>query len=640
MHRLRLMLTLACLGASALACPDCPPPDAPGQDAAGPADATGDGSAVDDGGAHDAGDRDRGVADRAPGDSASGDRATADARFDECPQLFARCTGHASREACIETAQGRRLVHESCEDGAGCVGGQCLVGQCSDECQLFASGCALHRIATGETVVADASASLAHRARLYHAWLVRDLLPAGGVANLRYADTSLAQRVAVDGVGDSAIWTGTYLMAEALRLMTTGSVDAADSVARLVRTLHLWFNVSGHPGYLARYAESIDHPPAVAHQYRCDSSVRDHCDWLYQGERYNWLGVTSRDQYQGVMTGLALAYDASGDESVRALIREDVVEVAEELMIERTVPVWLVVDGRGFSLDLTSRYLILAPSEYTDGKVLVSVETSDPEGSSDLQGAREFVPDMADLLRQLPLLSWLPDIPRSSSTIMLASFFLTALRVTEGVAEYAARRQAIADFYALHADAWYDVAELFTYTERCGHAYYGSNITWTPAYNYARLEGDPVRGLKVRNELIRDTMWPNYQTHKNAFFAFIAAAHLDPAPSDIVAIGTAQTALYKTPPHVDRYLDLTAAFPSDPDCTEENNNPTAPYDQALDVNLRPPEDFYWQRHPWNLRGGGNGTQVYPGVDYLIAYWMGRYHGFIADDQPGVCARRD
>lgn len=613
-------------------CPFGSLPDNPDQGVSVDASTAVDSAAGDTITPHDAGARDHTAV-----DSAARDHATADTGVDQCPQVMARCTGHATREACINTAQGRRLMTESCPAGAGCVKGQCVTGQCSDACPLYASGCALHRIATGETVSADASASLAHRARLYNGWLIRDLLPAGGVANMYYSDDTLTQRVAVDGIGDSAIWTGSYLMAESLRLMTTGSIDAAASVARLVRTLHLWFHVPGadHPAYLARYAESLDHPPPIVSGYDCANSLGDHCDFVYNGERYNWHGHTSRDQYQGALAGLALAHDASSDESVRELAREVLVEVAEQLMIERTVPVQFVVNGRGFSQDLVSRYMILAPSEMPDGKILVNVDTSDVDGA-DLIGVREFVPDMADLLRQLPLLSWLPDVPRSSSTIMLSAFFLAALNASAGVPAYAARHAAIADFYAAHADEWYDVSALFSYRENCGHAYFGSNITWTPAYIYARLEDDAQRGPRVRNDLIRDIMWPYYQTHKNAFFAFIAAAHLSPPPADIVAVGTSQTALFIHPPHVDRYTDRTADHPLNQTCTDQEGMAMTEYDQALDVNLRPPEDFFWQRHPWRLIGGGASNHVYPGVDYLVAYWMGRYHGFIAEDQPGVC----
>jgi hypothetical protein len=62
------------------------------------------------------------------------------------------------------------------------------------------------------------------RARAYNQRLCRDNLPCGGVGNAIYADAPTYSDIAgYVGHGDFAIWTGTYLAAEALRLKTTSS---------------------------------------------------------------------------------------------------------------------------------------------------------------------------------------------------------------------------------------------------------------------------------------------------------------------------------------------------------------------------------------------------------------------------------
>jgi hypothetical protein len=38
----------------------------------------------------------------------------------------------------------------------------------------------------------------------------------------------------------------------------------------------------------------------------------------------------------------------------------------------------------------------------------------------------------------------------------------------------------------------------------------------------------------------------------------------------------------------------------------------------------------WDRDPWTLEHGGNGTQLRDGVHYLLAYYMGKAHGFIGE----------
>ncbi|MBI5742534.1 MAG: hypothetical protein HZA25_01690 [Candidatus Niyogibacteria bacterium] len=48
----------------------------------------------------------------------------------------------------------------------------------------------------------------------------------------------------------------------------------------------------------------------------------------------------------------------------------------------------------------------------------------------------------------------------------------------------------------------------------------------------------------------------------------------------------------------------------------------------LPIGERPPTDFLWQRPPGVLDGGGDGALEYPGVDFLLPYWLGRYYGLI------------
>jgi hypothetical protein len=44
------------------------------------------------------------------------------------------------------------------------------------------------------------------------------------------------------------------------------------------------------------------------------------------------------------------------------------------------------------------------------------------------------------------------------------------------------------------------------------------------------------------------------------------------------------------------------------------------------VGYRTPTDFLWQRPPNKLNGyEGNPLHQYPGIDYLLPYWMLRYH---------------
>ena len=207
----------------------------------------------------------------------------------------------------------------------------------------------------------NVQASMHNRARLYNKWLRAYMLPAGGVCIAHFTDASFQQVKSWSSAGDSAIWTGTYLATEAMRALVTGSPDAEAMVNSLVRTLHNWWNISGDVGYLARYAAPTSSDPRVLNMFQPPED-RDHLNVLYKGERWHWRGRVSQDQYQGLLLGYSLAYDATSDARIKALIREDVVKFVEQLMRETDTTIHVKVGDRlELPIDLTMQYTILYP---------------------------------------------------------------------------------------------------------------------------------------------------------------------------------------------------------------------------------------------------------------------------------------
>lgn len=600
---------------------------------------------------------DQRLVDAPPIDGAVPDVRT-DARQDaaslthECGLTDAYCLSWNSRRRCDDTSAGRRWVDEPCATGSGCLQGKCAQLACSDECDLGAtqSGgktCALYDLQTDSWATTAPATSRHDRARAFNEWLHRDGMAHGGVGSVAYHDPPTYKSPKVlHGLGDSAIWTGTYLAAEALRLKATGAPAAREQVKSLVETLHLWFNVSGQPGMLARFtAPAGIAQPVVLNDLACGTSWRVHCNVTYQNKAYDYIGHISRDQYQGVLLGYALAYEALGpdDEATRALIREDVFELVEELMKERTLPVKLTFNGTALPLfNVKMRFAVLAPAEMDNGAIVFEVDTANVEGAV-MKGFQEFIPDLGDVLKQMPLIGGIvPSIPRASSAIMLASFFRVALRVSEDVPALAARRAVIEDFY-VHNKGWggniYDwlqVANKWAEGTICGKSYYGNNIMMEPMYNLARLETDPARRAQIIDDILTDKIWQTFKTTKNTFFAFIYAGNVpNPAPAEVAA-AVAQLDGFGPPPRVKVAVDLRTDpkyLPHEPGCPDQTSHTT-----AVDIKDRPVGDFIWQRHPWGLYDPGNPAQTEPGVDYLVAYWMGRHHGFIPDDRPTTCLR--
>ncbi|MBW2459747.1 MAG: hypothetical protein JRI68_34975, partial [Deltaproteobacteria bacterium] len=91
---------------------------------------------------------------------------------------------------------------------------------------------------------------------------------------------------------------------------------------------------------------------------------------------------------------------------------------------------------------------------------------------------------------------------------------------------------------------------------------------------------------------------------------------------------------FPVPPRYKRAINLLGESkyqPHESGCTNQCNHST-----AVDVADRSWGDFMWQRHPWSLVDIEDAGQTAPGVDYMIAYWLGRHHQFMADDTPSRC----
>jgi len=152
-----------------------------------------------------------------------------------------------------------------------------------------------------------------------------------------------------------------------------------------------------------------------------------------------------------------------------------------------------------------------------------------------------------------------------------------------------------------------------------------------PLFNLARLEQDPQRMIKIRHGILRDRHWSHVAAHKNVLFAFFRAANTIPPEdlSGVVADHAAQLDLFPPAPFVELPCDLTGVYEESADCPGK----TA---VATDLDHRCRETFIWQKDPWELTKEGDDRTLSAGVDYQLAYWLGRRYGFIAEDAPETC----
>lgn len=580
-----------------------------------------------------------GDATRADGDASAPPRdapvATTDAGDGAAPPTSACgpavCTAWNERATCAMAGGATAWTRATCAAGQGCVRGVCTASACSDECRLGESGCELHDVGSGAVVAVD-PASTHDRARAFEKWIQGDTRSYfhKQIVSVKY-DSPARGAVSSIYVSDSALHTGIYLAGESHRLMATGAMQARKNVREMVDNHHVLFNVSGDPGMMATNVfPAGDADIRSWNGWKCTDFDR-HCDAAFGGKKWDYQGQPSRDMYMGPLLGLVAAYDALGafDEDRRELIRQDLMTWARELVKKRSLPVRLVLNGVKLPVqNVEARFFIPEKLDMVDGAVEVQVEASNA-ASGQVRGGRDFMPNLSLLLRQLGPLSSLPDIPRSTSALMVGGIIQAALHVTDGAPAYAADRTALRAFYDSNADPWGNArswigiaATSAASAHSCDAAYFGHGLAWIAAYTWALLEEVPAVRGDLFARAIDGKMWPEVSSHKNSFFTFAYSATKKTVPAGTaLADAVRQVVSFPGPARV-RVAKAGA-------CSDE----------AVEIADRPVTYLQWHANPWSKQDDGNPKQTYPGHDYVVAYWMGRSNQFIADDSSSRCLHR-
>lgn len=148
------------------------------------------------------------------------------------------------------------------------------------------------------------------------------------------------------------------------------------------------------------------------------------------------------------------------------------------------------------------------------------------------------------------------------------------------------------------------------------NSYYKFNLDHINFYNLIRLEepGTPRTLYMNAFTSLRNCT----RTHQNAHFNMIErglqGANVIRDNETVNLLG-----LWLERPRRDVFVDNTGKYPA---CGD--NRACSP----IPVNDRYTTDFLWQRSPFQLKGGGDGTVPTPGVDYILPYWMARYYGVL------------
>jgi uncharacterized protein (TIGR03437 family) len=138
-------------------------------------------------------------------------------------------------------------------------------------------------------------------------------LPYGTILDPIYASATSNQIVGYTRCGDSALWTGAYVAAEAFRYKVTQDPAALVNVQNAIAGIKGLADVTG-TNLLARCIVPVGSP------YVQGISSEESANGIHVTTDWVWVGNTSRDQYVGVIFGLGAAYDLISDAGTQASI--------------------------------------------------------------------------------------------------------------------------------------------------------------------------------------------------------------------------------------------------------------------------------------------------------------------------------
>jgi hypothetical protein len=390
----------------------------------------------------------------------------------------------------------------------------------------------------------------------------------------------------------------------------------ADAISSNIRALHMPYGTLADPGFASADPTSSDYTTVVSYNRTGDGAI--------------WTGhylAAESYRYAATQSGDALAAVHKALDGVQSLL--DVTSPLDPDVLARSwVPQSSPYIGK---ITADEGHNGMYPSVYNGQDVYWIGNTSRDQYSGIFFGlavAYDFVPDatvraqasalVTRMLDYLILHGWsvqMPDGSYSTTFLGRPDQELALLQIGRHMnpAKYDAVYTAQATAMAATVVAPIRAECADTYG-----SYYKFNLDYITFYDLVRLEpvGSPyLTFYQTAYSQLRNCT----AKHQNAHFNMIDRAlrgtngKRDADTRDFLGLWLERS-------RRDGYTDVSSKYPA---C---GTNQAC---GIVAVNDRPNTDFLWQRSPQLLYGGGDGTIETAGIDYLLPYWMGRYHGVVA-----------
>ncbi len=533
-----------------------------------------------------------------------------------------------------------------CVDGAWqttdcqAEGGQwCEQGACVEPWRFGApvfSRCETDPLATPESLHAKMVyyEQIARRLHIHPQlkWISNVSLPCDGADCTRPApdeQTATWQDVEVWHSGENdGLWSALYLAAEAfrygatrdpealevIRLMLEGELDrmAITGVSGVFTRQYIPPGVAGIActGDLARYVPDVekdDNQWVRVSDAGCVEVVdgqslswvtTEHCGLdAYAG--WCWLDNVSQDEYAGHMFALGALYKLVDDPDIQATVRDLLGQVGRMLVETRLeIHDW---DGR--------------PVEH--GRLYAMALDNFPGFNAAM--ALDYVQMAAE----------------ATGDAELRAFYDDCLLQKSGWLDCIQRPIENPRPYTEHLSN----SGLYVGADSCLSNWNNISMHFASLHNLIWFERDPAVRADYQHHLQHeafdppDTPRPVAGQH-NTWFDFIYASQKALGPDsdgpayDAVADGVCMLRQFPASQHIPSLQ--CPAGKCDPVCIDRLGDELGSY--ARQVAERCPSTFLWWGNPYDLDGcTENRRSIKVPTDYLLAYWMGRYYGFVSED---------
>jgi len=439
--------------------------------------------------------------------------------------------------------------------------------------------------------------SLAEKADYFDRVARERHLIADGLLRTVYLDPDLETVRFSYHVPNTILWSGMYLASQALRYTVTGETQAVENARIVVEALGHLTGVTGVSGLYGRSMSA----PGVAY----NTTGEGQPGWVestapgYEGWRYN--NDVSKDSYAGLMFGYAAALEHFDDPDLIEKIGSLVAEVADHLM-------------------RNGLQIIDADGEVTEHGRLFHTALDDFPGFNALLAS-----------------SWIKVAQTAADDPTLEDFYYGCLmRMRQGVPCPPIERFEFGS-YIESMENWMGLFIPF-----CQQNYDNFDMTYQAIYPLLRREADPGLGSRLRWVLKRN-MWHSgapdgLQIHDideigNSLFTFINAALSGDGSGDPIlylAVDDAICTLKEFPEEkFERFIPKGHQWPV---CLNRMMDPCAA--DPIPLEKRSFDNYLWRLDPYCIEQADRPEDrrlVHSPEDYLVAYWLGRYHGLIPPD---------